>query len=50
MALYGLQDSGQINKALFLQANWHIKIERENQEGLLWRASKELVKLNEEQA
>ena len=33
MALYGLQDSRQINKALFLQANRHIKIERENQEG-----------------
>jgi hypothetical protein len=30
MALYGLQDSRQINKTLFLQANWHIKIKREN--------------------
>src|ERR1051325_7658613 len=29
MALHGLQDSREINKALFLQANRHIKIERQ---------------------
>jgi hypothetical protein len=28
MALYGLQDSRQTNKALFLQANWLTEIER----------------------
>ena len=26
MALYSLQDPRQINKTLFLQANWHIKV------------------------
>ena len=28
MALYGLQDSRQINKALFLQTSWLTEIER----------------------
>jgi hypothetical protein len=28
---------------LFLQANWHIKIERENQEGLITMASVERI-------
>ena len=28
MALYSLQDPRQINKTLFLQASWLIKIER----------------------
>ena len=27
MAFYSLQDKGQDNKALFIQANWHIKVE-----------------------
>jgi hypothetical protein len=27
MALYGLQDTSQISKALFLQASWLIEIE-----------------------
>jgi hypothetical protein len=29
MALYSLQNQRQVNKALFIQANWHIKIEKQ---------------------
>ena len=27
MAFYSLQNKRQVNKALFIQANWHIKVE-----------------------
>ena len=33
MALYSLQNQRQDNKALFIQANWHIKIEDERKNG-----------------
>jgi hypothetical protein len=29
MAFYSLQNQRQVNKALFVQANWHIKIEKQ---------------------